>query len=96
MRPILLDALGRYTDAVRAFDTAIDLDGGMPRLALQGVALDHLGSHARAVTCYDKALDMNPRHARAWYLKGRALDRQGRFTEAMECFKEAMKGGELS
>jgi Flp pilus assembly protein TadD len=40
-------------------------------------------------------LGADPRHARAWYLKGRALDRLGRFAEAVECFGKALEGGEL-
>jgi Tetratricopeptide repeat. len=32
----------------------------------------------------------------AWYLKGRALDRQGRFADAVECFGKALDSeGEL-
>jgi tetratricopeptide (TPR) repeat protein len=41
------------------------------------------------LACYDRALEIDARLASAWFNKGDALARLGRFLEARACFENA-------
>jgi tetratricopeptide (TPR) repeat protein len=40
---------------------------------------------------YDEAIRLNPNYAAAWYNKGRALDAQGKYDEAIKAYDEAIR-----
>jgi Flp pilus assembly protein TadD len=49
---------------------------------------------ADAVRCFDRVLHADPRHSKAWLLKGVALATAGRFDEGLACLEEAQRLGE--
>ncbi len=71
-----------------------DLDGGTRRRldALLGEARESLGESgdaAAALQAADAVLAVDPRHAGASYLRGRALEALGRAREALEAYRRA-------
>ena len=61
-----LRELGRYEEALRCFDKALEID---PKHVLawnnKGIALHNLGRYEEALRCFDKALEIDPKHERA-------------------------------
>ncbi len=58
-----MDDLGRYDEAIRCYDTALEIN---PEYAYlwngKGNALYDLGRYDEAIRCYDKALEINPEY----------------------------------
>ncbi len=83
--------LGRYEEALRAIDTALDIN---PRNEVawlnKGNALMKLGRHLDALRCFNAALKVNPRYEVALNNKGNALARLGHFEEALRCYEKAI------
>jgi len=88
---IALRKLGKYDEAIKAYDRAIDLD---PKYASawnnKGIALDELGKYDEAIKAYDKAIDLDPKYTSAWYNKGIALDELGKYDEAIKAYDRAI------
>jgi tetratricopeptide (TPR) repeat protein len=86
-----LDNLGRRTESIACYDSAIRLD---PTLASawfnKGVALFATGNVPDALSCYEKAIDLNPKYEQAWSNKGVALKGQGKIPEAVKCYERAL------
>jgi tetratricopeptide (TPR) repeat protein len=76
-----LNSLGRYDEAVRCYEKALEID---PRFAMawnnKGASLGNLGRYRydEAIRCYEKALEIDPRIAAAWYNKAHAEESLGR------------------
>jgi tetratricopeptide (TPR) repeat protein/predicted amidohydrolase len=89
---VALADLGKYEEAIRCFDKAIELK---PRDSLawnnKGVALDCLGKYEEAIRCYDKALEIDPKDSDAWNNKGVALGNLGKYEEAIRCYDKAIE-----
>ncbi len=82
--------LGRYDEALRAIDTALDLNPHNEVAWLnKGNALMKLGRHLDALRCFNAALKVNPRYEVAWNNKGNALARLGHLDEALRCYDRA-------
>ena len=87
----VLHELGRYHEALEAFDKAIDL-GPNRREALGNKArtLHGIGELDEAIACYDELLRVDPNDERLWFEKGKALKAEGHFADAMVCFDRAI------
>jgi tetratricopeptide (TPR) repeat protein len=87
-----LDSLGRYDEAIRCYEKALEID---PRYAAawnnKGSSLDCLGRYDEAIRCCEKALEIDPRNAAAWTNKGSSLDSLGRYDEAIRCCEKALE-----
>lgn len=83
--------LGRYGEAVRAIDKALDIN---PRNEVawvnKGNALTRMGQPIDALRCFNAAIKVNPLYEVAWNNKGNALARLGRLTEALHCYERAL------
>ncbi len=83
--------LGRYEEALRAIDTALDMN---PRNEVawlnKGNALTKMGQLVDALRCFNAALKVNPRYEVAWNNKGNTLARLGHFEEALACYERAL------
>jgi tetratricopeptide (TPR) repeat protein len=85
---------GKFTDALRSIEAAIELS---PRTAepwiLRGVILHSLGRSEEALASVDKATELNPRDMNAWYNRGVMLGEIGRFEESIESYDRALALG---
>ena len=83
--------LGRYDEALKAIDIALDLN---PRNEVawlnKGNALTKMGRLVDALRCFNAALKVNPRYEVAWNNKGNTLARMGHFEEALACYERAL------
>jgi tetratricopeptide (TPR) repeat protein len=84
--------LGRYEEAIRAIDTALDIN---PRNEIawvnKGNALTRLGRLIDALRCFNAAIKVNPLFEVAWNNKGNALARLGKFEDALRCYDRALE-----
>jgi tetratricopeptide (TPR) repeat protein len=83
--------LGRYEEALRAIDTALDIN---PRNEVawvnKGNALTRMGQLMDALRCFNAAIKVNPLFEVAWNNKGNALARLGKFEDALRCYDHAL------
>jgi tetratricopeptide (TPR) repeat protein/SAM-dependent methyltransferase len=101
----LLRLLGRYQDARRAYDVALQINSELP-IALNGLALAHAAeaNAAQAVVCFEAALRMVPQsdvltRSTLWMNLGRARFELGHaqagilaLLEAIECRRDDATG----
>lgn len=83
--------LGRYDEAIRAIDKALDIN---PRNEVawvnKGNALTRMGQLIDALRCFNAAIKVNPVYEVAWNNKGNALARLGKLDEALRCYERAL------
>jgi tetratricopeptide (TPR) repeat protein len=88
---IALADMGKYDEAILAFNESIRLD---PNRAdswySKGVALYDMGKYDDSLKAYEEAIRLNPNHADAWYNKGIDLGIQGKYDEAIQAFDKAI------
>jgi len=83
--------LGRYDEALRAIDTALDINPHNEVAWLnKGNAFTKLGRLVDALRCFNAAIKVNPAYEVAWNNKGNALARLGKFEEALGCYERAL------
>ncbi|MDD5311456.1 MAG: tetratricopeptide repeat protein [Dehalococcoidia bacterium] len=84
--------LGKYDEAIRCLDKALELD---PRIITawnnKGASLSKLGKYEEAIRCCDKALEIDLRYVSAWCNKGVILNALGKCTEAIVCYEKALQ-----
>lgn len=86
-----LAALGRHEEAIRCYDTALEIDPQSPKTwNNKGSAPSALGRRDQALECFDRALAIDPRFAMAFENKGRELHILGRLEEALRCYDKAL------
>ena len=89
---VALYLLGKYDEAIQAYDEAIRLD---PEMAMawnnKGWALHKLGKYDEAIQAYDKAIELKPEYAHAWNNKGETLRSQGNYADAILALDEAIR-----
>jgi tetratricopeptide (TPR) repeat protein len=83
--------LGRYEEALRAIDHALDIN---PRNEVawvnKGNALTRMGRPLDALRAFNAAIKVNPLYEVAWNNKGNALARLGKYEEALRCYERAL------
>ncbi|MGQ0793849.1 MAG: tetratricopeptide repeat protein [Deltaproteobacteria bacterium] len=83
---------GRYEDAIKFYDKAIELDPAYVWARRnKGLALSKMGKREEALKLYDEALDIDPNYTDAWNDKGVALYYLFRDKEALECYDKALE-----
>jgi tetratricopeptide (TPR) repeat protein len=88
---VALGNLGRYEDAIAAWDAALAIKPvGHEALYNKGVALGNLGRHEDAIATWDAALAIKPDGHEAFNNKGVALDELGRYEEAIAAYDAAL------
>ena len=91
---VALEKLGRYEEAIRCFDKALEIINSEKDESVwfgKGFAFYNLGRYEEAIRCYDKALKIDPEDEVGWYIKGVALAELGRYEEAIRCFDKALE-----
>jgi len=84
--------LGRYDEALRTIDTALDINPHNEVAWLnKGNAFTKLGRLVDALRCFNAAIKVNPAYEVAWNNKGNALARLGKFEEALGCYERALE-----
>jgi len=82
---------GRYSEALAAYDRAIELNPDYPAaLNNQGVALLALREPARALECFERAVGFQPAFAEALYNRANALTELKRIPEALAGYEKAI------
>ncbi len=86
-----LDELGRYEEAIAAFNAALAIKPDKHEaLNNKGTALGKLGRYEEAIAAFDAALVIKPDKHDALYNKGIALGNLGRYEEAIAAFNAAL------
>jgi predicted O-linked N-acetylglucosamine transferase (SPINDLY family) len=86
-----LMGLGRWADALAAYEEALALDPRMAKACCnRGVALGRLGRHEDALASYQRALDIEPGDALAHYNVGALQRMLGRGGQALESYDRAV------
>ena len=89
---IVLSEQGKYDEAIKAFDRAIELN---PQYAdawyNKGLALDHQGKYDEVIKAYDRAIKINPQHILALINKGNVMRLQGKYDEAVKLYDIAIE-----
>jgi tetratricopeptide (TPR) repeat protein len=84
--------LGRYEEALRAIDKALDLNPHNEVAWLnKGNALTKMGRLIDALRCFNAAIKVNPAYEVAWNNKGNTLARLGHHEEALACYERALE-----
>jgi tetratricopeptide (TPR) repeat protein len=84
--------LGRYEEALRAIDKALDLNPHNEVAWLnKGNALTKLGRLIDALRCFNAAIKVNPAYEVAWNNKGNTLSRLEHHEEALSCYERALE-----
>ena len=87
-----LGDLGRYEEAIAAYDEAIKIDPNDPDLwHNKGNQLANLGRYEEALSAYDEAIRLKPDYDYAWLNKGNQLENLERYEEAIAAYDEAIK-----
>jgi serine/threonine-protein kinase len=92
----VLMPLGRFEEAARAIDQALELDPRSPAISLtRGLLLALRGDDRGAIEQYERLLDQDPEFSVAHLFLSQVLERQGRFGEAIGALEQAATfGGE--
>ncbi len=89
---IALCLLGKYEEAIQAFDKAIKIDPQFsPAWDGKGVVLHDLSRYNESIQAFDKAIEINPQDAVAWDGKGVVLYDTGRYNESIQAFDKAIE-----
>ena len=83
---------GKYDEALKYFDSALDLNPKDDRAwRRRGDALEKLGKYNEALESYDKAIEINPKEELSWYSRGDVLEKLQRYGEALESYDKAIE-----
>ncbi|MEM9770046.1 MAG: tetratricopeptide repeat protein [Cyanobacteria bacterium P01_D01_bin.73] len=87
-----LDELGRYDEAIAAYDRALEADPKFYAAWVnRGYCLDRLGRYRAAIASFDQALRIKPDYDGLWYNRGTVLGKIQRYGAAVESFNRALK-----
>ena len=83
---------GKYEEAIKYYDKAIELDRKDGRAwTARGLAFHNKGVYKEALKCYDSALKFEPHYLLAWRAKGLTLNKLGKYKEAIACYDKAIE-----
>jgi Flp pilus assembly protein TadD len=83
--------LGRYDDAIKAFELATELSPKDSDAWYQrGLALGKLKRNQEALKCFEKAVKLDPGNQKFWYDRGACLVNLTRNEEALKCFNRCL------
>ena len=84
--------LGRYEEAIAAYQKAIELD---PKFTWPwnnlGTVYDDLGRYEEAIAAYQKAIELDPQFTWPWNNLGTVYDDLGRYEEAIAAYQKAIE-----
>ncbi|MBP0028391.1 tetratricopeptide repeat protein [Roseofilum sp. Guam] len=88
-----LDKLERYKEAVSSYQKAIELKPGkLSTLNNIGTILcDNLERYEEAIHCFDELIKIDEKNSTAWYNRGVALRKLGRYEEAISSYKKTIE-----
>lgn len=76
---------GRYSEALHAFDNALEYDSSSPQIWYnKGNALYSQGRYDESLEAYDLVLELDSQYAYAWLAKGKALYYLMKYEEAIQ------------
>jgi tetratricopeptide (TPR) repeat protein len=88
---LVLFNLGKYEEALQAFDQAIKLSPkNADNLNSKGVVLAQMGRYNEAIKCFDKAIGQKPSFIVPWLNKAKALGALGKYQEAIKACDKAI------
>lgn len=84
---------GNPEEAIAHYDTLLMMDPENYMLVYNKAYVNfvYLGENEIALELFSKAYELNPRYLDALYNKGRVLEKMGRYTEAIDIFKDVLK-----
>jgi Flp pilus assembly protein TadD len=83
---------GKYDEAIKAFNEAIQLDpNNSATWSNKGNVLSLQGNYNESIKAFDEAIKLDPNNAGAWNNKGMDLYDQGKYDEAIKAFDEAIR-----
>ena len=87
-----LCSLGKYDEAIKCLNRAIELDPTNPHFwNNKSVIFCIQGSYEEAMQCLDKVIFIDPHFSAALNSKGEILMKMGRYSEAIKYFNRAIK-----
>ena len=86
-----LDTLGRYEDAILAYDKVNELDPDPDAYTLKGNMLKGMGRYEEAILAYDGAVDMEPDRYDDIDRKAECLEALGRHKEAESYYRKVLE-----
>jgi tetratricopeptide (TPR) repeat protein len=83
---------GKYIEALRAFNNALEFDPSSPQIWYNtGNALYSMGKHDEAIKAYDKVIELDPQYEYAWFAKGKALYYLKKYEEAIQALDKVIE-----
>ncbi len=82
---------GDYTDAIEAYDHALEIESSYPDADYhKGLALYELGRYEEAILSFDQALESDPHIDGAIFHRGASLLKLERYREAVQAFDQTL------
>ena len=93
MKAMLSAKLGKYTDAIQAYDKGIELSPQFTDIYYhKGVALNDQKRYDDAIGAFNKVNEVNPKDGVvAYYQIGRTLSTAGRYDEAIQAYNKSIQ-----
>jgi tetratricopeptide (TPR) repeat protein len=86
--------LGKYDEAVQAYDKAIELDPKYAKAWVnKGLVLRMNGKYEKALQMFNMATKLDPQYASGWNNKGYALKQLGKTSESNAAYAKAKELG---
>ena len=83
---------GKYSEALQAFNKAIELDSQRPQIWYnKGNALYSQGIYDEAIQAYDKVIELDPQFTYAWFAKAKALNNQHKYDETIQAIDKELE-----
>jgi tetratricopeptide (TPR) repeat protein len=91
-RGIDLQQVGRFTEAIKAYDEAIRLGSSyLVAYNNRGAAYGALKQYERAIPDFDRAIELNPKYAEAYCNRGAAFGALKQYERAIRDFDKAIQ-----